>query len=177
MQVRAKGEVGLKVSLERVDQEDMVIFRNLYSLYLHDLSRFTENLEIASDGSFQFDGLEVLWDKEGFSPFFIKHSDELIGFLLLLERPLLKKDNDFGINDMFILNKFRGKGFGQQTLERLFMDKPGKYFVIELSENRPAVMFWKKIYRQFHIKFDEREESIDDEPCLVQTFTVGADHP
>ncbi len=158
--------------LEKVNKKDIHILKNLYSLYLHDLSRFTENLDIGIDGSFHFDDLEILWEEEGFSPYFIKHADDIIGFLLLLERPFLKRENEFGVNDIFLLNKFRGKGFGKRALEKLFKDKPGKYFVVELLENQPAVLFWKKAYKQLNIEFEERKERIDDEPCLVQTFTI-----
>jgi predicted acetyltransferase len=162
----------LNTTLEKVNIKDIHILKNLYSLYLHDLSRFTENLDIGIDGSFHFDDLELLWEEEGFSPYFIKHVDDIIGFLLLLERPFLKKENEFGVNDIFILNKFRGKGFGKRALEKLFKDKPGKYFVVELWENQPAVLFWKQAYKQLNIEFDERKELIDDELCLVQTFTT-----
>lgn len=162
----------MNTTLEKVNTTDIHILKNLYSLYLHDLSRFTENLDIGIDGSFHFDDLEILWEEEGFSPYFIKHMDQIIGFLLLLERPFLKKENEFGVNDIFILNKFRGKGFGKRALEKLFKDKPGKYFVVELWENQPAVLFWKKAYKQLNIEFDERKELIDDEPCLVQTFSI-----
>ncbi|REB07085.1 GNAT family N-acetyltransferase [Sporosarcina sp. BI001-red] len=162
----------MTVTLQPVKKTNIHILRNLYSLYLHDLSSYTENLSLEKDGSFHFDDLELFWNVEGFSPFFLKYNDEIIGFLLLIERPFLKKEKDFGVNDIFILNKFRRKGFGLQVLENLFNEKPGKYFVIELLDNKPAVLFWKKVYQQLNIKIVERHELIDDEPCLVQTFSV-----
>ena len=79
---------------------------------------------------------------------------------------------DFGINDLFILNKYKGKGFGRQAVKELFQEKHGKYFVIELVENKPAVLFWKKLYKEFNIKFEEQAELIDEEPCLIQTFSI-----
>ena len=109
---------------------------------------------------------------DGISPFFIKEDKKIIGFLLLLERPYLKKENDFGINDLFILNKYKGKGFGRQAVKELFEKKQGKYFVIELVENKPAVLFWKKLYKELQIEFEERAELIDEEPCLIQTFSI-----
>lgn len=75
-------------------------------------------------------------------------------------------------NDIFILNKFRGKGFGKRALGNLFKDKPVKYFVVELWENQPVVLFWKKAYKQLNIEFDERKELIDGKPCLVQPFSI-----
>ncbi|MCM3757379.1 GNAT family N-acetyltransferase [Sporosarcina aquimarina] len=162
----------MNLMLEEVINNEIHIVKNLYSLYLHDLSRFTETLDISADGAFHFDDLDLLWNEEGFSPYFIKHQDDVIGFLLLLERPFLKKEYDFGINDIFILNKYRGKGFGKQSIETLFKEKRGSYFVIELTENQPAILFWKKIYQQLKIDFEETKKHIDDEPCLIQTFTI-----
>ncbi|WP_025783398.1 GNAT family N-acetyltransferase [Sporosarcina sp. D27] len=162
----------MTITLQEVNEEEVHILRNLYSLYLHDLSSFTENIVLGKDGSFHFDDIEMFWNVEGLTPFFLKYEDEIIGFLLLLERPFLKKEMDFGVNDIFILNKFRRKGLGKQILEKLFKEKPGKYFVIELLENKSAVLFWKKVYKQLNIEIEERKELIDDEHCLIQTFRV-----
>lgn len=104
----------MALTLQVANKKDSHILCNLYSLYLHDLSKFTNSLDLGKDGSFHFDALDSFWDVEGLSPYFIKHKENIIGFLLLSERPFLKRDSDFGVNDIFILNKFRGKGFGMQ---------------------------------------------------------------
>ncbi|WP_456278053.1 GNAT family N-acetyltransferase [Bacillus sp. AK128] len=162
----------MTITLEKVEEHEKIILRNLYSLYLHDLSRFTTKLEIGEDGFFHFKDLDLFWTIEGISPFFIMKEEEIIGFILLLERPFLKKDNDFSINDLFILNKYKGKGYGKQSLQLLFNEKKGSYFVIELIDNTPAVSFWKNVYSHFAINFEERTEMVEDEKCLVQTFTI-----
>lgn len=165
-------KIALTITLQLALEKEKDIVRNLYSLYLHDLSKFTTNLDIREDGSFYFKELDLFWKEEGLSPYFIKYNDSIIGFILLLERPFLKKENDFCINDIFILNKYKGRGLGSKALVKLFEEKPGKYFVIELVENTPAVSFWKKVYEQLNIEFDEKMELIDDEACLIQTFTI-----
>ena len=162
----------MTITLHIVSENDASILRNLYSLYLHDLSKFTENIDIDVDGVFHFDGLDSFWEVDGISPYFIKKEESVIGFLLLLERPYLKKDNDYSVNDIFILNKYKGKGLGTKVLEQLFNEKSGKYYVIELVDNLPAVSFWKNVYKQLHIEFEERNELVDEERCLIQTFTV-----
>ena len=162
----------MNITLQKALEADKTILGNLYSLYLHDLSKFTMQIDIGEDGFFHFEDLETFWSVDGISPFFIKENKTIIGFLLLLERPFLKKEMDFGINDLFILNKYKGKGFGKQAVKELFQAKHGKYFVIELVENKPAVLFWKKLYKELHIEFEERAEFIDEEPCLIQTFSI-----
>jgi predicted acetyltransferase len=139
---------------------------------LHDLSKFTSMLDIGEEGSFDYEGIDKFWIVEGLSPYFIKLDNMIIGFILLVERPFLTKENDFGVNDIFILNKYKGKGLGRQAIKMLFQEKQGKYFVVELMENRPAVSFWKKLYNELDIQYEERQAIMDDELCLIQTFEI-----
>ncbi|KFN02863.1 GNAT family N-acetyltransferase [Bacillus clarus] len=162
----------MSVAMQEVQESEKSILRNLYSLYLHDLSKFTTNINIGADGFFEYEDLDTFWKVDGITPYFIKNEDSIIGFLLLLERPFLKKENDFGINDIFILNQYKGKGIGKQVIRGLFQEKRGQYFVIELIGNVPAVSFWKKVYRELNIEFQERRQVIDDEECFVQTFKI-----
>ncbi|MEM5632075.1 GNAT family N-acetyltransferase [Bacillus toyonensis] len=160
------------VALQRVQESEKEILRNLYALYLHDLSKFTTNITIGVNGFLEYKDLHLFWENDGITPYFIKIDNSIVGFLLLLERPFLKKENDFCMNDIFILNQYRGKGIGKQVIENLLEEKRGQYFVIELLKNVPAVSFWKKVYRELNIEFDERKQMIDDEECLVQTFKI-----
>lgn len=160
------------VILKEVLESEKPKLRNLYSLYLHDLSKFTSMIDIGANGSFEYENLDKFWETDGLSPYFIKLDDNIIGFILLLERPFLKKENDFGVNDVFILNKYKGKGMGRKAIKKLFHEKSGQYFVIELIENIPAVSFWKKLFIELNIQYEERQDVIDDELCLIQTFKI-----
>jgi predicted acetyltransferase len=160
------------VALQKVQESEKEMLRNLYSLYLHDLSKFTNNIKMGENGFFEYEDLHMFWKNDGITPYFIKVDQSIVGFLLLLERPFLKKENDFGINDIFILNQYKGKGIGKQVIENLLEEKRGKYFVIELAKNVPAVSFWKKVYRELKIEFDERKQLIDDDECFVQMFKI-----
>ncbi|GGP14889.1 GNAT family N-acetyltransferase [Oceanobacillus neutriphilus] len=162
----------MAVTLKEILESEKSKLRNLYSLYLHDLSKFTSMIDIGAEASFEYESLDKLWEVDGLSPYFIKLDDNIIGFILLLERPFLKKENDFGVNDIFILNKYKGKGMGKQAIEKLFQEKSGKYFVIELVENKPAISFWKKLYTKLNIQYEERHEIVDDEQCLIQVFKI-----
>ncbi|GGE68492.1 GNAT family N-acetyltransferase [Priestia taiwanensis] len=162
----------MAVIFKQVQQTEKEILRNLYSFYLHDLSQFTSSIQIGEDGSFHYEDLEMFWDTEGITPYFLKVDERIAGFLLLLERPFLTRESDFSINDIFILNQYKGKGFGRQAVEWLFKEKRGKYVVVELQENTPAVSFWRKLYNDLQIEVKEAEENIDGERCFVQRFEV-----
>lgn len=56
----------------------------------------------------------------------------------------MKKENDFGINDIFILNQYKGKGIGKQAVENLLEEKRGQYFVIELVKMYQHCRFGRK---------------------------------
>ena len=59
-----------------------------------------------------------------------------------------------------------------QAAGKLFEEKPGQYFVIQVVENKRAVTFWKKVYNGLNIEIHERQDLIDDEQCLIQTFKI-----
>ena len=162
----------MNLSLQAVLEVEKSILKNLYSLYLHDLSNFTSQLDIGEGGNFEYDGVDGFWETDGLFPYFILLEKNIIGFMLIVERPFLKRDYDFGVNDLFILNKYKGKGLGRQAIQELFRTKKGKCFVIELIENKPAVIFWKSIYNGLNIQFEERQELVDDEQCYIQTFII-----
>ncbi|MFE4705665.1 GNAT family N-acetyltransferase [Peribacillus simplex] len=162
----------MTVSLDQISTDEKHILKNLYSLYLHDLSEYTEGLDISSDGSFEFDSFELIWKREGLTPYFLKKDKTIAGFLLLLERPFLNKEYDYSINDIFILKKYRRKGIAIALLKELFKQKKGCYFVVELAKNIPAVIFWRKLFNALNIDFEEKTKIIDDEECLMQSFQI-----
>jgi predicted acetyltransferase len=162
----------MSVTFKEISKDEKHILRTLYSLYLHDLSGFTEDLEISSNGSFEFASFDLIWESEGLTPYFLLKDKAISGFLLLLERPFLKKNYDYSINDIFILKKFRRKGIAISLLKELFKHKKGRYFVVELAKNTPAVIFWSKVLSELDIKFEEEQKVVDGEDCLVQSFQV-----
>jgi len=60
----------MTVSLNPISKDEKHILHNLYSLYLHDLSEFTDGLDISTNGSFEFDSFELIWEREGLTPYF-----------------------------------------------------------------------------------------------------------
>ncbi|RRN70238.1 GNAT family N-acetyltransferase [Peribacillus simplex] len=162
----------MTVSLIPISKDKKHILQNLYSLYLYDLSEYTGSLEVSSNGSFEFDSFDLIWEREGLSPYLLKKDTTIVGFLLLLERPFLEKDYDYSINDIFMLKKYRRKGITITLLKELFEQKKGKYYVLELISNKPAILFWKNVYSKLNIAFEEKKQNVDNEECLIQSFQI-----
>lgn len=163
----------MTLSLQVINSEEKHILQNLYSLYLHDLSEYTNGLELSADGSFEFDSFDTIWEEEGLTPYYLKDDETIVGFLLLLERPFLKKEYDYSINDLFILKKYRRKGYPLLFLKELFEMKKGKFFAIELVKNEPAVLFWKKVFQKLEIEYEEQTNTFDEDECYIQTFEIA----
>lgn len=157
----------MKLKLEKALPSQKSVLRNLYSLYLHDLSEYNGELEINEEGIFEFDAFEMIWEKEGLNPFFIKEGDKIAGFILLLSKPLIKRV-DYVINDMFILKGYRGKKISEAAVKLLFDAFKGEYYAEQLKDNKRAIAFWRKIYAKNELEFLEEEK--DD--VFGQFFTV-----
>ena len=161
----------MDVYLQETSPKDGEILKNMYSLYLHDLSAYSCSLKENNEGTYEFDSFSVFWNKQGVNPYFIMADGERAGFLLLLEPPFTKKIN-YVINDFFVYNRFRGKGVAGRAAQRLFENKRGSYFVAQLTRNERAAAFWRKVYNQNDIPFKEYEDEEEGEAIICQEFTV-----
>jgi predicted acetyltransferase len=161
----------MKVILEKIRPGKKEVLRNLYSLYLHDLSAYTDGLEVSEDGSFEYDSFSLIWEKEGITPYFIIADEKLAGFVLILEAPFTTKV-DKVINDFFILHPFRGKGVATAAVAEILAQNKGSYYISQLVKNATAVHFWRKIYKQMEIDFVEQSEVQDGEEIVYQTFVI-----
>jgi predicted acetyltransferase len=144
----------MNVTLENISIVQKETLKNLYALYLHDLSLYSDELVPNHEGLFEFDAFDQIWEKEGICPYLIKADDKLAGFVLLLGSPFLKKV-DYCINDFFILNSYRGKGVGKNAARQIFNMCKGQFFIEQLLSNKPAIHFWKKLYVEMGIDFEE----------------------
>jgi predicted acetyltransferase len=159
------------MKLIKATLENKALLKNLYSFYLHDLSAYSSSLKPNKEGEFEFDSFEKIWERDGITPYLLKQNQEVIGFCLLLEPPFTKKV-DYCINDLFIYNQFRGRGYAEEAIKTIFQEKQGSYYVCQLKDNKRAVGFWKKFYEQYHIAYEESLELEDGEEVLYQTFST-----
>lgn len=81
----------MDIKIVKAAIRDRDIVRNMYALYLHDLTKYTDALHVNDVGTFEFDAFSLIWDKEGIEPYLIKADGKLAGFLLLLKAPFLTK--------------------------------------------------------------------------------------
>lgn len=145
----------MTIEVARAGKQGEAIIRNLFSLYIHDLSEHTgwdvpdDGLFVANDLLAQYWGRKPAnarfrWpdDLEGY-PFLIRADGRLAGFALI--REIGKDPPAYDVGEFFVLRKYRGKGVGKEVAHRLFDMFPGAWQVRELPENTPAQAFWRRI--------------------------------
>lgn len=159
------------IQLMPIQLEQKEILRNLYSLYLHDLSQYTKELQITEDGTYYFEGFEWIFRNPRLQSYLIYQADQLLGFTTLVETKS-KEEIDFIINDLFIVHNARGKGVAQCVIDQILFSKAGRYRVYQLKENLRAISFWRKYFQTREIPYKEVELAEDGDPCVAQTFEV-----
>jgi len=149
----------VKIDIVEAGENGEAIVRNLFPLYIHDLSEFMrwdapdDGLFVASDLLVQYWGREPQdsrfhWpdDLRGF-PFLIRADGKLAGFALI--REIGKDPPSLDVGEFFIMRKYRGGGVGKEVAHRVFDMFPGRWQVRELLENTPAQAFWRRIIDEY----------------------------
>jgi len=158
--------------IEKVDYENKQVLKNLYQLYLHDLSVYIDE-DIDAAGLYDVDFINEFWETEGLSAFFIKSNARVLGFILLQNGKYAPPSGeDYYISEFFILRKYRRNAVGKRAVEKLFDVFPGKYLLCEIPTNNLAIIFWKSIYLQFKLDFKESLEDLQGGEFLFQRFEV-----
>ena len=162
----------MNVTLTLATIDEKPILQNLLSLYIHDLSAYSDDLHPNEEGRFDYDGLDLYWEEASLFPFLVRVEDRIAGFLLLNRPPYAPRDVQYLINEVFILKSYRGTGVGKEVVRHVFDRYPGRYLVLELERNTPAIAFWQRTLQGLGIAYDEAWENIHGDRCLTQRFTV-----
>ena len=146
--VEVRIEVRVDVT-EVVTREDRALLRNLYPLYLHDLTAFTEFYDVDEAGVFFPDYLPD-WLERRLSimhPMIIRAGDRPAGFALVAEAPFphMTPGRDYRMCEFFVLNRHRRRGVGRRAAHALFDRFRGLWEVTELPANLAAVSFWRRV--------------------------------
>ena len=143
------------IAFERIGVEQDAILRNLYQLYIHDMSEWLD-FEVAGDGRFVFD-TGPIWQGDS-AVYLARFAGALAGFAVVCSaRPWLGRQAARDVKDLFVLRRHRRHGVGRALARHLWREVPGEWLVRVLAANEPAVPFWRGVVGDF--KGDAFEES------------------
>jgi len=160
------------IKLIKAQDSHKAALKNMFQLYLHDLSEYTMNLDVNADGIFESNDVDTFYEQDALIPMMIEHNETIIGFVLLNMPPYAPLGYDYWINDFFILRKFRGQGLGKLVASELFSEYKGKFAMVQLKKNNVAINFWKKVLVENGLKYEEKEVVDEGEECMFQGFEV-----
>jgi predicted acetyltransferase len=125
------------------------VIHNLYQLYLHDLSSFTEENKIEQNGLFQTEHINVFWEKESLFPYLIYVDMKVCGFALVAGHPYAPEGADYSLVEFFVIREERRTGVGREAARLIFDSFRGTWDVYEVESNRPAVAFWTSVITEY----------------------------
>ncbi len=142
------GEGFVSINVTPAKERDHHWLRNVYPLFLHDLSTYWGGYRLNEAGCWEPNYLDFwLAGEEGANPFIISTADSAVGFAFIGRQPFnyMSPDRDLRVSEFFILRPFRKKGYGRSAAETLFKRFPGKWELAVVSSNKPAMRFWRGI--------------------------------
>ncbi|WP_379141815.1 GNAT family N-acetyltransferase [Paenibacillus sp. sgz500992] len=181
----------MNVQIKLVDTNEAYIIKNLYPLYLHDLSGhygltggsalnrhgiFEDSQEIRTLAD-QYEVQNVWWEKPGcLYPFLIKVGAVPAGFAFIATPPYCAKGVNYFVNEFFILQPFRGQGYARQAAVQVFESFKGNWelYTNPSEKNITGQKFWRKTVSGYaNGKYEEKLETTVDGPKMVFRFNNG----
>ncbi|MHA6531864.1 hypothetical protein [Paenibacillus sp. BAC0078] len=151
----------MNIEVNLASHAEAYIIKNLYPLYLHDLSGhygltggtvlnrhgiFEESPELRTLAD-QYDVQSIWWEKPGvLFPFLFRIDGIPAGFAFVATPPHCAKRVDFFMNEFFVLQPFRGTGYAQQAAMQVFERFQGQWelFTNPAEKNIVGQKFWRK---------------------------------
>lgn len=137
--------------------EESYIIKNLYPLYLYDLSghygRYPNHHGVFEDSDDyrtlmdQYEIQNIWWEKPNLLyPFLIKVDEVPAGFMLVATRPYCAEGIDYFVNEFFLLQPFRGQGIAERAAVQVFEKFQGEWelFTNPAEKNVVGQIFWRK---------------------------------
>ncbi|HOP65778.1 MAG TPA: GNAT family N-acetyltransferase [Bacilli bacterium] len=134
----------MKNKLVIVSKKDKLILENLLQLYLHDISYYFPIDFDSSSGKYIYDDLEKYFNGSNNLAYFIKIGNNIGGFILV------DKENDsYILQEIFVLNNYKNKGIGGESVNKLFNKNRGKWIIKSLPSSPLAEKFWLKTINNY----------------------------
>ncbi|RCX21428.1 putative acetyltransferase [Fontibacillus phaseoli] len=149
----------MNLQLSEIGVSEKELFFNLYNLYLYELSSYTGE-DVREDGKFDLGNTHLYLEKQALIPYLIRADEQIAGFVLICSPPYTPNEEEYSIQELFLLKKFRGRNLAAETVSQVFHLHPGTYHVEQLENNFAAVRFWKKLYANLKISFVEERTSV-----------------
>ncbi|MBZ9622489.1 GNAT family N-acetyltransferase [Clostridium sp. FP2] len=173
----------MKITTVLANNETSNIIKNIYPLYLHDLSEHCGDLpneygiyeeEPMKTLADQYEVQKIWFEKANvLFPYIIRVDDKPAGFILIATKPYAPKTSDYYVNEFFLLRPYRGKNIGEIAAKQVFDKFQGRWelYTNHLPKNLKGQKFWRKTVSSYtNNNYDESTGQTVHEEKLIFRF-------
>lgn len=160
------------MKLIQVQLSTYAILEQFMHYYQDELYDYVNSLEMDEYGNYIYEGLEEYVMNPDLRAFLIYDEDRYKGFVLINKGHYIPKGYDYSIQEFFVAKPYRHQKIATRILKAVFEHYKGKFFIMQLEKNVPAIRFWHKYLESQEISYVEKRQIIDGESCLTQTFLI-----
>lgn len=147
----------MNIKVQLTSKEESHIIKNIYPLYLYDLSEHyvrypnvhgiyeeSDDFKTLSD---QYEVQNIWWEKpDSLYPYLILVDDCPAGFILIATSPYCAENVDYFVHEFFLLRPYRGRGIAEQAATKVFEQSKGRWelFTNPSERNQTGQRFWRK---------------------------------
>lgn len=141
----------MPLRLNRVTPSERSILDNLMQLYLHEMSRYAEEV-IGDDGRYTYVELDSFIESADRDAFLILVKGKPAGFVLVKTLSSLSDEPHYAIKEFFVLEGYRELGIGEEIARQIFDANQGHWQVGVSRENEGADAFWHRVLYRYTAK-------------------------
>lgn len=173
----------MEVKVVLANEDNANIIKNIYPLYLHDLSEAYGNVpndygiyedEPIKTLAEQYDVQNIWFERPNkLLPFIIMADGKPAGFDLVAAGEFAPKGMDYYVYEFFLLRPYRGKDIASIAAKQIFDKFLGKWglYVAPSGKNPRGETFWRKTISDYTKgNFQEEEGITFDGDRLIFTF-------
>ncbi|SHK53564.1 Predicted acetyltransferase [Anaerocolumna jejuensis DSM 15929] len=173
----------MKIEIKLADNMNGFIIKNMYPLYLHDLSGIHGTLP-NEYGIFEEEPIRTLGEQYDIQQVWFENPAQLFPYLIIADNipagfclvgsgKYVPSEVDYYIYETFLLSPFRGKEIAHYAMLEIFEKHRGKWklFTQSTENNIRAKAFWHKTIAHYtENKYTSEEKIIEGMPKLVFRF-------
>ena len=160
------------IKLKKIESKDKSILQNLFQLYMHDITASLP-MDVNEHGLFEYNYIDYYFTDENRYAYLIYIEDKIAGFVLIDDEFMVldNKENKprYDFSEMFILNAYKKKGYGEIVVKRIFDMYKGNWEIRPVPRSEGAKRFWLKVVKNY--TNDNFKENYPKPNRLVITFT------
>jgi predicted acetyltransferase len=125
---------------------DRAALQRMLELYQHDLSDIWDQ-DVDTAGEYGY-ALDRYWASDECRAFVARADGCYAGFALV-DREAKVGQNSWWMDQFFVLKKYRHRGIGDKLARTVFAALPGSWEVGQMSANRSAQQFWRRVISDY----------------------------